>query len=193
MRSKSTVEHAAQLAGVVVDGIGARDAGHALVVKHVRRQPDEPLGLLRLDVERPLPRVVAACRPRVRCSCHAPSGSTSCSTSCVRPVAVDAALVDAEDAVRGAVGAGERAALVAVADPREAGVGAEDGGELPGEPVGVVDGQTVAGQLLERRDHRHGTQDEPPRRVTACWLTSRNSPDASRCAGCRGSCARPAA
>ena len=52
-------EHPAEPAAVVHRG-GAGDAGHALVVEDVGRQPDEPALLLRLEVERPGAGVVAA-------------------------------------------------------------------------------------------------------------------------------------
>jgi hypothetical protein len=52
-------EHAAHLAVVVEDRVGASDAGHALVVEDIGRDPDDAADGAGAGVEGPLARVVA--------------------------------------------------------------------------------------------------------------------------------------
>ena len=53
-------EHATEFAARVLHRHRAGDAGHPLPIEDVGRQPNEPTGLLRPEVERALPRVVPA-------------------------------------------------------------------------------------------------------------------------------------
>ncbi len=77
-----------------------------------------------------------------------------------RVAGLDAALVDAQSALHRPVGARERSVLVAVTDPAQAGVGLEDGQQLTGQAVGVVDGQSLIGELSQRFHERRGAEDK---------------------------------
>src|SRR5262245_6627790 len=108
-------EDAAKLSGGILYRQRAGNAGYPLPIEHIGRQPHEPTGALRTEIERPLARVVSAILVGSQDLPRAVGKDLVFFQFCLS--VHNAAMVDVRPTFWRTVGAGELASLVAVADP----------------------------------------------------------------------------
>src|SRR5262245_37047622 len=121
-------EDAVKLTGRVIDGQRAGNTGHPLPIEHIGRQPNEPAGSFRAQIEGSLPRVVSAI---VVGSQYFPSAVLKRFVFHHSRLAVhNVAMVDVRSAFRRAVCASELSALITVAHPAKARIGLQNSEQL---------------------------------------------------------------